>query len=411
MKILIISLYYFPEPVSKPHDLASVLTKFGNEVKVLTGYPNYPYGKLYPGYKNHVSYQEALDGIQVIRIKHFIDHSKSALRRILSYFSFTINSIVIGNINFFKLRKPDLIWTYQIGLPGFILSKMWKVPHIHEVQDLWPDWGRTAKIGLMNFLYKILETQEKIIYNHASCIVTITRRFEQILANRVKDPKKIIVIPNWANENFLDEFSTTSMEISNNIFTNFFNILYVGNIGTAQGLIFLVGAASLLKEYSDIRITIIGDGVERVSMENNANQEGLMNIRFLGSLPQDEASKYMKVADVLFIHLKDDPVYDITIPSKTYGYLAAKRPILAAVRGELANLINENKVGLVCPPEDSQAIADAIIKLKNLPREELDKMGLSGYKLVTNNFTREILGKKYVDLFEEILEKRKGKKS
>ena len=405
--ILLITLYYYPEPISHPHELAKTLTNSGLQVKVITSYPNYPNGQIYDSYKHRNRIEENVEKVNIFRVSHFIDRTKSSVKRIMSFISFSASVILYCSK---RMEKPDIIWTYQVGLPGLILSKLWEIPYIHEVQDLWPDWGVSARIGIKSFLNKILETQEKIIYNHAAAIVTITPGFKKILSSRVKNPEKIVVIPNWANDNFLVETTRPTDDLSKEISSDFFNVLYVGNIGTAQGLIYLVQAAFNLKDHSDIQITIIGDGVEKIVLEDRTIQLGLPNIKFLGSLPQEIAAQYMKIADVLFIHLKDDPVYEITIPSKTYGYLAAKRPILAAARGELANLINENKVGLVCPPEDSQAIANAIIKLKNLPREELDKMGLAGYNLVTNNFTREILGKKYVDLFEEILEKRKGKK-
>jgi glycosyltransferase involved in cell wall biosynthesis len=186
-------------------------------------------------------------------------------------------------------------------------------------------------------------------------------------------------------------------------FAGYFNVLYVGNIGAAQSLQVVLEAAEILRTDSRIRFVIIGDGVERASLETQAQQRGLGNVRFLGSRPQAQAAGYMALADVLFLHLKRNPVYEITIPSKTYSYLAAAKPILAAADGELANLINKLKAGVVCPPEDALTLAEAVRRLAALTEAERTALGQAGYQAVSTDYSRAALGKRYADLFDRVV--------
>ena len=125
-------------------------------------------------------------------------------------------------------------------------------------------------------------------------------------------------------------------------------------------------------------------------------------MRFLGSRTQAQAAAYMALADVLFLHLKRDPNFEITIPSKTYSYLAAAKPILAASEGELANFITSLGAGIVCQPEDAPALANAVKQLEAMTEAECFAMGQAGYRAVTTEYSRAALGKQYVNLFEKV---------
>ncbi len=406
MHILILSLFYYPEPVARPHDLAVTLHQLGYQVSVVTAYPNYPQGKVYPNYRLRPWQWETLDGVHVLRVPHLVDRSRSAMRRLLSYLSFSVTSLCLGIV---KIQKPDLIWTYQIGLPGLAMSIMRDVPLVHEVQDLWPEWGSTADLGLKGWQYRLLEQQERMIYRRARAVVTITGSFRSILMQKGVPPEMIEVIPNWANESVFRPATYDRNLAQKEGFAGYFNVLYVGNIGAAQSLQIVLDAAELLRTALHIRFVIIGDGVERVPLETQARQRGLGNVRFLGSRPQDQAASYMALADILFLHLKRNPVYEITIPSKTYGYLAAAKPILAAAEGELADLINKTQAGIVCPPEDAIAVAAAVRCLEAMPAEQRNALGQAGYEAVTTEYSRTKLGQQYAGLFEKVVKENKEK--
>jgi colanic acid biosynthesis glycosyl transferase WcaI len=401
LKILLVSLFYHPEPVSRPHDLAVMLRQQGNEVSVVTAFPSYPQGKVYPGYKLRLWQSETVDGVRILRVPHLIDRSYSAFRRLLSFLSFSFSATLLAC---FKIERPDVIWSCQLGLPGVLLSVLRAVPLVHEVQDLWPDWGRTSELGLKGWIYDLLDQQERMIYKRARRVVTITEGFKSVLVKKNVPPGKITVISNWANEaNFHKAEYDAGLARREGLVSSF-NIVYMGNIGTAQGLQVVLDAAKLLVSEKKIRFVLIGDGVERVELEEKSRQAGLENVCFLGSRPQEQAAQYLALADVLFLHLKHDPVYAITIPSKSFGYLAAGKPILAAAEGEIARLIERLGAGIVCPPEDAQALAEAVRKLAGSSEVERQAMGQAGARAANGEFARESLGKRYGELFAEIVQ-------
>lgn len=398
LNILVISLWYSPEPVAKPHDLAKGLVLKGHKVTVITSFPNYPKGKIYEGYRNHLFRVEIINGVKVIRIVHFINRSLSVPLRVLSYLSFSINAIICA---LWLKNEFDLIWTYQIGLPGAILSLLKRIPFVHEVQDLWPEWavGITGKVK--KFIFNILKYQELYIYRKASKIITISDGFASILQIKGVPKEKIIIIPNWADEScFYPSERNENIRIMEK-FNNKFRVMYIGNIGTAQQLENVIWAATLIKQ-NDIEIVFIGDGVERPKLEYLAKMYSLSNIRFLGIRPQSVINQYIAFADVLLIHLGKNPIYDMTIPSKTLGYLAAGKPILAVCRGETADLIKKINAGLVCEPGEPSSLAKKLIDFSKLPKEDLILMGKKGREYYFNHLSKNILLNKYNLLFNTL---------
>ena len=395
MNILIISLWYHPEPVGKPHDLAQEMVNRGHQVTVITGFPNYPSGQVYPGYRSRLFKWETIAGVRVLRIAHLIDRSRSAIRRILSYSSFSLAATLLGS---WLLDKPDIIWTYQIGLPGVALAALKRAPLIHEVQDLWPDWGRSATIGLTGLLSQLLIAQEKLVYRWAMLVTTISQGFKRVLVSRGVPAEKIEVIPNWANDRNFRPVARDPELGSREGLHDHFNVIYGGNVGAAQGLGVILEAAKRLRDLPKVQFVIIGDGVERAALEQRAKSEGIGNVRFLGSRPPGRMAPYFAFADVLCIHLVQDPVYEITIPSKTYAYLASGRPILAAAAGDVADLIRETGAGVVCPPEDPAALAEAIRGLLDLPLEQRNAMGQAGRNAFLKSYTRSHLAARYEKL-------------
>lgn len=399
MRFLFISLWYTPEPVFKPHDFARELVKRGHQVTVITGYPNYPTGQLFAGYRVRLWQSEVIDGVRVIRIPHLIDRSQSAVRRICSYVSFGLVTIFAGTC---LACKPDIIWTYQIGFPGAILSLFKRKPLVHEVQDLWPEWGQAISSGLKGWLYKILEAQEKFIYGVATAIVTISDGFHQALIAKGVAQQKITVLANWANEENFQPVLPDPVLAEREGLGQRFCVMYVGNIGAAQALDTVVQTAALLQEVLDTEYVLVGDGVARETLERQVKEQGLTNIRFLGSRPQEQAAAYLAWADVALIHLKQDPAYEITIPSKAYAYLAVGKPIIAAASGDTARLIEESGAGLVCRPGDPSALAQTVRQFFALPLSERVAMGQAGRKAFLSSYTRQVLVDKYEELFRKI---------
>jgi colanic acid biosynthesis glycosyl transferase WcaI len=401
MRVLLLSLWYYPEPVAKPHDLASELVRRGHDVTVITSFPNYPAGQIYPGYRTRFRQRETIDGVCVVRVPAFIDRSRSGLRRVLSLMSFTASVATVGLAS---VRRPQLIWTYQVGLPGVLLSKLLRAPLVHDVQDLWPEWGRSGGLGINGPFYRLLDGQERLIYRSARAITTISNGFKRALMDKGVASDKITVLPNWSSAPGSEVVAHADTLVAPEFLAGRFNVIYGGNVGTAQALDVVLDVAQLIRDLRDVQLVLIGDGVERARLEQAARALHLTNVRFLGSRPPEQMPGYLACADALLLHLKNEPAYAITIPSKTYSYLAAGRPILAAASGDVADLVQQFEAGLVCAPENAPALANAIRQLRALSPVERQAMGERGRQAFLSYFTRPVLVQKYERLFGQVLE-------
>ena len=393
-------MWYPPEPVAKPHDLAVQLTQLGHRVTVITGFPNYPQGQMYAGYHMRWRRWETISGVRVLRVWHVTDRSHSAVRRVLSYADFALWATLLG---FVLLPRPDVIWTYQIGMPGVLLSWLKRAPLVHEVQDLWPEWAMSSGIGLRGWLFDLLNRQERFIYRRARAITTISARFRQTLMNKKQVPAaKIVLIPNWANEENFRPVQRDETLAQREGLSRRFNIIYGGNLGTAQGLTTVIEAARQLTDLPEVQFVLIGDGVEREHLQAQVREAHLENVRFLGSRPPQQMAEYLACADALLIHLLPDPMYAITIPSKTYGYLASGKPILAAAQGDVADLVKLLQAGVVCQPGDAAALAQAVREFHAMPINQRETLGRNGCAAFEEHYTRAVLVQRYETLFGEI---------
>lgn len=399
MRLLFLSYWYHPEPVTKPHDFAREMVRRGHRVTAITGFPNYPAGKLYPGYRMRVRHREVIDGVDVVRVPMILDRSRSGLRRVLSYASFAVAATLSGP----ALRiRPDVIWNYQIGLPGVALGRLLGAPVVHEVQDLWPEWGQSSGMRMGGALYRALDAQERMIYRQAAAVTTISDGFRERLVEKGLSESKITLIPNWANGQNFHPKERNAFKAMEEGLPGGFSVVYGGNVGAAQGLGVVLDAADLLRRDAGIQFTIVGDGVERKSLERRAAERGLSNVWFLGRRPPEEMAGYLSCADALLIHVKESPDYAITIPSKTYSYLAMGKPIIAAASGEVATLVQELEAGIVCPPDSPSALADAVRKLRSQPGADRERMGQRGREAFLARFACAVLADRYERLFEQV---------
>ena len=400
MRILISSIVYRPEPTGyRAHDLAAGLVELGHDVTAITGLPSYPLGRIYDGYRVRPWQWEETDGVRVLRLPYVMSRSRSALRRVFSYSSFSLMTTLAG---VFRAWRPDVIWTNQVGLPGVLLSFLGGTVLVHEVQDLWPEWTETANLGIKAWLYQALERQQNLVYRRANVITTISKGFKQWLVQKGVPAEKIKVIPNWADGKLFRPVQRDQALGTEESLAGHFNVIYGGNVGIAQALDVVLGATELLRDLPDVQFVIIGDGVERKRLELKASNRGLDNVRFLGSRPPEKMAGYLAWADVLLIHLERDPRYEITIPSKTYAYLACGRPILAASSGDVADLIREHSAGMVIPSEEPAALASAVRELRAMPVTERERYGQNARRAFVKHFDRQVLVRRYEEIFASV---------
>ena len=376
MKILLLTQWFQPEPVFKGLPFAKALRDRGHEVEVLTGFPNYPGGKLYPGYRVRPWQSEVMEEIRVHRVALYPSHNKSALRRMVNYLSFGLSSATIGP---FLVRRPDVVYVYNLvtlGLAALLLKLSWGCPVVYDIQDLWPD--SVAGSGMLDhhFLLQTLNHCCQIVYRHASHLVTLSPGMKDELVRRGIPEERISVIYNWCDEAFLRPQERDPELAARLGLKDGFVVMFAGTMGVMQGLNAVLDAARLLLEsHSEIMFVFVGGGVERNRLRQKAAERDLTNVMFLERQPPEVMGTILALADVLLVHLKDTPLFRITLPSKIQAYMASGKPVLLGVGGDAADIIHAAAAGEVVEPENPNAIAQGVLKLYGLSAAEREQMG------------------------------------
>ncbi len=408
MKILILSQWYPPEPDHVVSGLAEGLGKIGHEVMVLTGYPNYPSGVIYPGYRLRFHFKEIINGISVYRVPLYPNHGKSGVKRAINYLSFAVAAASIGPT---FVPRPDIIHTYHppltVGCPAWTLSRLYRVPFTYEIQDMWPETLHSTGMLKNERLLRFIGSSAKWVYRRAAALRVISPGFRNNLIEKGVPADKIHVIPNWADtELFHPEIPDPELARSLG-FADRFNILYAGNVGPAQGLGTLIEAGMQLRNEPRIQLLIAGEGTDLARLRMLVREKGIENVKFLGRFPEKEMPNIFAMADASLVLLRDDPLFRITIPHKILAYMSCGKPIVGAVEGDAASLIREAKAGLTCQPENPLDLADAIRQLFNMTSLQRATMGENGRRTVLKSFSRDCLVKQVACMLQAIVDQKK----
>ncbi len=403
MNILYLTQWFDPEPFFKGSNYVKKIRERDevDSIQIITGFPNYPGGKLYDGYKIKLWQNDLINNVSVIRSALYPSHSNSPIGRIINYLSFVLSSIFTA---LFNTHKFDIIYVYHppitIGLTALVLKMIFKKPYVYEIQDLWPDTLKSTGMINNRFLLNIMRGITSLIYKNADSIIVISPGFKDVLIKRGINSDKISVIYNCCDEkNIYPLESDEELSIKLNL-KNTFNIMFAGNMGKAQALDSVLDAAKIVsKELKDIKFVFIGGGVNVDKLKTKSVELNLTNTIFLNAVPTNEIGKYFSIADVMLVHLKKDPLFKITIPGKTQAYLAAAKPIIMCVEGNAAELIVRAKAGLTCTPEDATGLANTIVEMYNMPRNKILQIGLNGERFYNGELALDVGLKKLMKVF------------
>jgi len=249
----------------------------------------------------------------------------------------------------------------------------------------------------------------RFIYARAAAITVISPGFKCNLIAKGVPADKIHVIPNWADEDLYRPVPPDRTLANKYGFTGRFNIVFAGNMGFAQGLGTVIEAAQQLSDLPEVQFVFIGDGVDEARLQQMVIEQQVGNVRFLGRHPAEQMPHFFALADVLLVHLKRDPLFEITIPSKTLAYMACGRPILMAVTGDAADVVRDAGAGLTCAPQNPKALADAVRTLYTMPAAERERLGQAGREAFLKRYTRRVLMHGYEVLFEDVVHARQSR--
>ncbi|MCG8295056.1 glycosyltransferase family 4 protein [Pseudomonas entomophila] len=378
VRVLLLTQWFDPEPTFKGIVFARELLAQGFDVEVVTGFPNYPGGKLYPGYKVRLLQREVIDGVKVTRLPLYPSHGQSGIGRILNYASFAATSLFYG---LFGARRPDVIYAYHppltVGMSAALIRLFRRVPVVYDIQDMWPDTLRATGMFSNEKALALVSRICDWVYRRVDQVVVLSPGFKRLLIERGVPAQKIDIIYNWCAE---DTISTPQAPRPAGFpDDSSFRVLFAGNMGKAQALDAVIEAASLLQaRAANVTLVFLGGGVEVPRLQALVRERLLDNVVFLPGVPMTEVGAYLANADALMVHLKRDPLFSITIPSKTQAYMAAGKPMLMAVEGDAADLVRDSGCGVVAQWENAQSLADAMLELASLDADARLQMGEKG---------------------------------
>lgn len=382
MKLLIVGQHFYPENF-RFNDLALGLKELGHEVTVLTGVPNYPEGNYYPGYKAFFPFKEIWNGITIIRAP-LIPRKQSKWMLALNYLSFPITSSLIGLF----IPSQDAVLVCQsspifMAFPANFRRFFRRERTLLWITDLWPESLRATNTISNFYVLKFVEFFVRFVYRNVDEILISCRGFEKSIKDKdIKTPIKYF--PYWA-ESFYRPVESETRKIGTQ---NEMIVMFAGNIGSAQGLNVLVEAANIIRD-PGVRFVIIGAGRGESELKELISKYRLEeSFTFLGSFPATDMPAFFAQSDVLFLSLRKDPIFEITVPSKIQSYMACGKPILASIDGETASLIEESKCGVAVPAGSAPKLAKALAYLKGLTPVERNNLGANAFAYCELHFKR-----------------------
>ena len=401
MKILVITNHYWPEEF-KITELAENLVDKGHDVTVMSGIPNYPEGKFFPGYGLFSKRSEVHNGVKVHRMPLVPRGSGRRRMLILNYLSsalsFCLHAIWYGR------RKFDAVFVFNtspatIGLPAVLIRKLYGTPVVMWVLDLWPESISATAAIKKPFILNSIRRMMKFIYKRCDKILISSRGFAGSIDEVGGYEGNYVYFPNW-----IDQVQpNVSQPKDLPVLPEGFNIVFTGNVGAAQDFGTVLDAAEKLKARKDLHWIIVGDGRKAQWLQEEVERRGLESCFHLpGRFPISAMPYFQSHADAFLLPLRDAPIFALTVPRKLQAYFAAGKPVIASIAGEGAALVNDAKAGVTCQPQSPDKLAAAVTQLLEMGADQRQQLGSNGLSYCREHFDGEVVFARLDDVLEEL---------
>lgn len=404
MRILVVCQHYWPEPFNTS-DVCETLVEHGHTVTVLTGMPNtgMPDGDIPDKYRNGKILEEVRNGVTILRVP-LAPRKTGALNRIKNYLTFWRN----GNRKAQELEEEfDVVLGYQFSPvmqvdPGIVYAKKHGKKMLLYCFDLWPASLLAGGFKESSLPFRWMKAVSKRIYSNADRIAVTSPLFDEYFHDELKlDIPDSVYLPQYAE----DFFSNNAQPITDGFDPSKTNLTFAGNIGQAQSVITIVEAAEYLKGTDQIVFHIVGSGSRLEDCKKRASELNLSNIVFHGRRPVEMMPAYYAASDAMIVTFESSPMATYTLPRKVTTYLAAGKPILAALKGETERVINEARCGLTCDIEDAKGLAEISLRFSNMNNPDI--LGRYARAYYEAHFTKEKFFKILESTLEELAEVRR----
>ena len=402
MNLLVISQYFWPENF-RINDLVKALSERGINVDVMTGQPNYPGGRIFEGYQARSFGKQTWGGATIYRLPLAPRGRGSALGLIWNYLSFVMSGTFLAPWAL-RRKKVDIVFVYAISpilqaIPAIFVKWIKGAKLVIWVQDLWPESLEATGFVRNRWALAMVRVLVRWIYRHADLILVQSEAFIAPVAT-LADASKIRYYPNSADDVFTSVSPNTECGLAD--LEKGFSVVFAGNLGAAQSVETIIDAAELLKNTPEIRIVLVGSGSRAAWLKSEIEQRGLHNVHLAGQYPLDAMPAILSRASVLLVTLKNETIFNHTIPSKMQAYLAVGRPIVACLNGEGARIIAQADAGISCPAEDPSALAQALTSLYEMSDEERVQLGKNGQRYFEQHFDSKVLTQILIDHFVKL---------
>ena len=407
MRILYLSHYFYPEgnaPATRVYEMSRRWVDAGHSVSVVTGVPNVPTGRVYPGYRNRWRQRERLEGIDVERVWTYLAANRGRVLRTINFLSFFATATHAGR----NAPRPDVVIAtspqFFCGWAGAWVTRRHRVPFVLEIRDLWPESiAELGALGRRSVAFRTLESLERRLYTAADRVVTVGEGYRDELVGRGVPNRKIEIIPNGVDrDQFRPRGERERLRRELGIGSDFL-VSYIGTIGMASGLRVVLRAVRQMRKRGvrGIRFALVGDGALLDELRREAERDGLDEVIFIGRRDKDEIPGFLEMSDACLVHLEKKPLFRTVMPSKLFEATALFKPIILGVEGHAASLVDRAEAGICIEPENEAALVDAALALRDAPSRAA-AMGKAGYERIACRFDYNALARRYVDVLGSV---------
>ena len=398
-RVLYVSQYFVsadqPGGVRHWHH-TKALAAAGHDVTVVTSYVQHKQREVPERYRGKKIVREREDGIDFIRTYSTPDYGVDMRSRGMNYLTFALWS-AMGSV---RGPRPDVVVASSPSLPAAAaaaqVARIRRARFVLEVRDLWPESIIAMNLNAPEAAVKAAFAMARHCYARADRIVALTEGIRDGLLDLGVPAGKIHLITNGVDLDIVD--GARPVEFA----TDKYLAMYVGAHGTYNALHTVLGAAERLRERPDIEFVLVGDGDQKDDLMRDAASRGLTNIHFVDAVPKREVPGWLLRADACLLPYQDVPLFAGALPNKTFDYLGAARPIIAAApAGELTELVERADCGIPIPPEDPGAMARAVEQLADAP-EAARQMGARGAAYAREHYDRAVLARRFVEVVESV---------
>lgn len=404
MRILLYVTNFSPELTGSGKyngELAEWFAKRGHKVDVITAHPYYPQWQVHRKYQNSWWITERAENLKIWRAPLYVPQKPTGKNRILHEFSFVLSSFPywLGVL----FRRYDVVISVcppmQVGLLPYLYSCLKKTPFIFHIQDLQVDAARTLGLIKSRGLLSILSKVETFLLRNATIVSSISEGMKSMILNKGVPEYKYFMLPNWVDTSFIRPLlKKDTMRADFGFKVDDIIVLYAGNLGEKQGVDGLLAVAKSLEEHRHIKFLISGEGAVRHLLVKEAERLSLNNVQFSLGVPYNKLPMLLSMADIHVV-IQKKGMSDLVLPSKLTTILSVGGGaiVTAEPNSMLAKELIDNQLSEVVPPEDTESLKNAILKLTH--PQHLKVLQINARRYAIDNLNQDMI----LDKFEKFL--------